>query len=263
MDSKRERLIAILTNSFMPCNGRFPFLVAIISMFFVLNPNSSFQSIKGAILLTLFIALGVIMTFVVSGILSKTLLKGEASSFTLELPPYRKPKWGQIIVRSVLDRTIFVLGRAIVSAAPAGLLIWFLANVNINGVALLKYVTQFLNPFANLLGLDGVILFAFVLGLPANEIVLPVILMSYMSGNNLAQISDYAQIREVLVQNGWDNITAVCTMIFSLFHWPCATTLLTIKKETKSNKWILFSAFLPTITGTVMCLIISLISKNF
>ncbi len=261
IDSERERLIAIITNSFVPCNGRFPFLAALISMFFVFNARNNFASVTGAIILMAFIVLGVTMTLLVSKLLSETLLKGVPSSFTLELPPYRKPKWGQIIVRSVLDRTVFVLGRAIISAAPAGLIIWVFANVNIDGITLLNHISNFFDPFARLLGLDGVILFAFILGLPANEIVLPIILMSYMSGESLTQLSDLSLIRDILLKNGWTNVTAVCTMIFSLFHWPCSTTLMTIKKETGSVKWTILSAILPTLTGMILCFLISNIFK--
>ena len=263
IDSKRERLVAVITNSFVPCNGRFPFLTALISMFFVFNQKSGLKSVSGAVLLTLFITLGVLMTFVISKLLSNTLLKGVPSSFTIELPPYRKPKWGQIIVRSVSDRTVFVLGRAVISAAPAGLLVWILANVNIDGTAILNHISNFLDPLARIFGLDGVILFAFILGLPANEIVLPIILMSYMAGGSLVQLSDLSQIRNILIQNGWTDVTAICTIVFSLFHWPCATTLMTVRKETGSTKWVLLSAILPTLTGLAMCFVISLISVLF
>jgi len=261
IDSGRERLIAILTNCFVPCNGRFPFLAALISMFFVYSQEGGFKSVCGAAMLTVFVMIGILMTFAMSNILSKTLLKGVPSSFTLELPPYRKPKWGQIIIRSVLDRTVFVLGRAVMSAAPAGLLIWVFANVSIDELTLLSHINSFFDPFARLLGMDGVILFAFILGLPANEIVLPIIIMSYMTNGNLTQLPDLSEVRSILIQNGWNNITAVCTMIFSLFHWPCATTLMTIKKETGSMKWTLLSLLLPTMTGMIICFVISCISN--
>lgn len=262
IDSERERIIAILTNSFVPCNGRFPFLVAIISMFLI-TANSSFSTFFGALILTSFIIIGIFVTFLVSSFLSKTFLKGTTSAFTLELPPYRKPKITQIIVKSVVDRMIFVLGRAVTAAAPAGLIIWFLANITIKDITLLNYISTFLDPFGKLLGLDGVILLAFVLGLPANEIVLPIIIMAYMSKASLVKIEDLSIIKNLFVQNGWTTVTAVCTMVFSLFHWPCATTLMTVKKETKSLKWTFLSLAIPSIVGMTVCFLISTISKLF
>ena len=262
IDSERERIIAILTNSFVPCNGRFPFLVAIISMFLI-TANSSFSTFFGALILTSFIIIGIYLTFLVSSFLSKTFLKGTTSAFTLELPPYRKPKITQIIVKSVVDRMIFVLGRAVTAAAPAGLIIWFLANITIKDITLLNYISTFLDPFGKLLGLDGVILLAFVLGLPANEIVLPIIIMAYMSKASLVKIEDLSIIKNLFVQNGWTTVTAVCTMVFSLFHWPCATTLMTVKKETKSLKWTFLSLAIPSIVGMTVCFLISTISKLF
>lgn len=263
IDSPRERLIAILTNSFVPCNGRFPFLISIISMFLIFSLDGSFKSILGALLLTGFVLLGIFMTFLMSKLLSKTLLKGTPSSFTLELPPYRKPKCRQIIVRSVLDRTIFVLGRAITSAAPVGLIIWLLANITVGDITLLKHINLFLDPFGKLIGLDGVILFAFVLGLPANEIVLPIIIMSYMASGSLMQFDNLNVVRELLIQNDWTEVTAISTMIFSLFHWPCATTLMTVKKETNSLKWTFLAFLLPTLTGILACFIFSAAARLF
>lgn len=257
IDSPRERLIAILTNSFVPCNGRFPTIISIISMFFVAGIPGISSSILGVLILTLVILIGICATFIHSKFLSKTLLKGEVSSFTLELPPYRTPEWGKVIVRSLLDRTLFVLGRAISVAAPAGLIIWIFANVNINGVSILNYCTTFLDPFAKLMGLDGVILMAFILGFPANEIVFPIILMSYLSTGELMQINDISAMKMILVDNGWTWITAICTIVFSLMHWPCSTTCLTIKKETESWKWTLIGMALPTISGIIICMIIN------
>ena len=194
-------------------------------------------------------------TFIISKILSKTILKGLPSTFTLELPPYRKPQLGKILVRSIFDRTLFVLGRAISTAAPAGIVIWILANIGINGCSLLQYIANFLNPFAQLMGLDGYILAAFILGLPANEIVLPIILMCYLKASNLVNLEDTMTIKDILIQNGWTIITAINIMIFSLMHFPCATTLITIKKETKSIKWTLLSFAIPTVFGIVLCMI--------
>lgn len=202
IDSPRERLIAIITNNFVPCNGRFPTLIAIITMFFAGMFVGPFQSIASTLILTCVILLGVFMTLTISKILSKTILKGIPSSFTLELPPYRKPQVGKIIVRSIFDRTLFVLGRAIVVAAPAGLVIWLMANLNVNGLSILTHCANFLNPFAHLIGLDGYILMAFILGFPANEIVIPIIIMSYMATGSIIELSSTAQLHSLLVENG-------------------------------------------------------------
>ncbi|MBQ7136664.1 MAG: ferrous iron transport protein B [Bacilli bacterium] len=259
IDSPRERLIAIITNSFVPCNGRFPTLIAIITMFFVgVNSNNSILSV--AILMSV-ILLGILMTFIVSKLLSMTILKGIPSSFTLELPPYRRPQVGKVIIRSVLDRTIFVLGRAVTIAIPAGIVIWVLANVSYNGLSLLLHVSNFLNPFASILGMDGIILLAFILGFPANEIVMPIIIMSYMATGNLTDFTNLADLKLLLVNNGWTITTAISIMIFSLMHWPCSTTCLTIKKETKSNKWTLISILIPTLCGIIICTALNLLFK--
>lgn len=259
IDSPRERLIAILTNNFVPCNGRFPTLIALISMFFV-TATGLRGSVLSALLLTLVILLGIITTLLLSKLLSKTLLKGIPSSFTLELPSYRRPQFLKVLVRSVFDRTVFVLGRAIAVAAPAGLIIWLFANLQINGINLLTHISGFLNPFARWIGLDGVILMAFLLGLPANEIVLPIILMSYLSTGTLTEYESLSQLKEILIANGWTWGTALCTMLFSLFHFPCGTTLWTIYKETKSFKWTLLSFLLPTAVGILLCFFVNSIA---
>ncbi len=250
IDSKRERLLAILTNSLVPCNGKFPTLLAIISVFFAQNRPSYI----GALLLTGLVLLGILMTFLVSWVLSKTLLRGESSFFILELPPYRKPMVGKIIVRSFIDRTLFVLGRAVTVAVPAGAILWMLSNIFINDHSLLYYLGSLLNPAGILLGLDGFILIAFILGLPANEIVLPIILMAYTGMGSLTEAESFSSLQEILVQNGWTNLTAVCTLLFSMFHWPCATTLITVKKETGSLKWTFLTALIPTMIGIVLCI---------
>lgn len=264
IDSPRERLIAILTNSFVPCNGRYPTLISIITMFFASTIIGGFTgSILSTLLLTCVILLGVIMTLFVSKMLSKTILKGIPSSFALELPPYRKPQIGKVIVRSIFDRTLFVLGRAVTVAIPAGLIIWIMANVNVYGNSLLSYCTDFLDPFGKLIGLDGVIVMAFILGFPANEIVVPIIIMSYMATGNLMELNSLTSLRELLANNGWTITTAICMMLFCLFHFPCGTTCITIKKETGSLKWVLIAFLLPTIIGIILCLIVSSISKIF
>ena len=253
IDSPRERLIAILTNNFVPCNGRFPTLIAIITMFFAGSVAFPFQSIVSTLLLIAVILLGVFLTFGVSRLLSVTILKGIPSSFTLELPPYRKPQVGKVIIRSIFDRTLFVLGRAVSVAAPAGLIIWIMANVTIGDMTLLAHCSQFLDPFARLLGLDGVILLAFILGFPANEIVVPIIIMAYMASGNLVEFDNLLELKALLVSQGWTWVTAISTMLFSLIHWPCSTTCLTIHKETQSMKWTLLSFALPTAIGMVVC----------
>jgi|LSQX01.3.fsa_nt_gb ferrous iron transport protein B len=272
IDSPRERLIAILTNNFVPCNGRFPMLITISTIFIAraglrhyetggtqaishkgeLVSSPLLQGVIGTLTMTSIIILGVFMTLLVSRILSKTILKGLPSSFTLELPPYRRPQIGKVLVRSVLDRTLFVLGRAVVVAAPAGLVIWIMANINIDGISLLNHSAGFLDPFAALLGLDGYILMAFILGLPANEIVMPIILMSYMATGTILDMESLEALGALLVKNGWTWLTAVNVMLLSLMHFPCATTLLTIKKETGSWKWTLAAFLIPTGTGLLI-----------
>ena len=249
--SPRERLIAVLTNSFVPCNGRFPLLIAVIGMFFA--GSGALSGILSALLLTAFVLLGTAATLAVSGFLSKTLLRGVPSSLTLELPPFRRPQIGRVLVRSVLDRTLFVLGRAATAAAPAGLVLWLAANLRAGGGTLLSAVTAFLDPAGRFLGMDGVILTAFVLGIPANEIVLPIVIMAYASESAITGFSDVAALRTLLVQHGWTRLTALCVMLFSLFHWPCATTLLTVKKETGSAWLTLLSLALPTALGAALC----------
>lgn len=263
IDSPRERLIAILTNSFVPCNGRFPILISIITMFLVGVEGGFWNSLLGVLILMMVIGFGIFITFVTSSVLSKTLLKGVPSSFTLELPPYRRPQYGKVIVRSIFDRTLFVLGRAITVAIPAGLVIWCLANININGGSLLSILSNVLDPLGRLLGMDGVILLAFILAFPANEIVIPIIIMSYMSTGNLVDISNLSTLREVLVSNGWTWVTAVSVMLFSLMHWPCSTTCLTVKKETSSIKWTILSIVIPTFCGVVVCLIFNALVHIF
>jgi ferrous iron transport protein B len=263
IDSPRERLIAMITNNFVPCNGRFPTLIAILTMFFVGVESGPFKSVLSSVLLTFIIILGVLMTFAVSKLLSMTILKGIPSSFTLELPPYRKPQIGKVIIRSIFDRTLFVLGRAIVIAAPAGLIIWITANITLGDFTLLAHLSNFLDPFAKLLGMDGVILLAFILGFPANEIVVPIMIMSYMATGSILELDSLGDLKQLLVDNGWTWITAISTMLFSLMHWPCSTTCLTIKKETQNLKWTAISFIIPTIMGIVFCFTFANIAKLF
>ena len=263
IDSPRERLLAILTNNFVPCNGRFPTLVNLILIFFVGTAGGAGRSVLSALMLTGIILLGILATFGVTKLLSRTLLRGVPSSFTLELPPFRRPQVGQVLLRSVFDRTLFVLGRAVTAAAPAGLLLWLMANLTVDGCSLLSLCAAFLDPFARLMGLDGVILIAFILGLPANEIVIPIILMAYLSQGTLQDPTSLAAMRELFLANGWTPVTALCTMLFSLMHWPCATTLITIKKETGSRKWTALAAVLPTLCGMAACMLVNAVGSLF
>lgn len=263
IDSPRERLLAILTNNFVPCNGRFPTIITILTMFFVGSSVGIKSSLLSSILLTLVILLGILTTFAVTKILSRTILKGVPSSYTLELPPYRKPQVGKVIIRSIFDRTLFVLGRAAAVAAPAGLVIWLMANITVGEANLLTHVSEFLDPFAKIMGLDGVILMAFILGFPANEIVIPIIIMTYLAKGTIVGIESVSEMKDVFLQNGWTWLTAVNTIIFSLMHWPCSTTLITIKKETGSFKWAALSAVIPTVLGITFCIIITAVAKIF
>ena len=250
IDSPRERLIAILTNSFAPCNGRFPLLIFLCSVFF------AGSAAGGALLLTGVIAASVGLTLLVSRILSATVLRGEAVSFALELPPYRMPQIGRVIVRSVRDRTLFVLARAAAVAAPAGVLIWILANVQIGDTAILSHITAFLDPAARVFGIDGVILLAFILGFPANELVMPLIVMGYLSSGTIASGVDFASFRALLLANSWTVQTALCTLVLTVAHAPCSTTCLTILRETRSAKWTLAAVLIPAGIGLALCILI-------
>ena len=257
LDSPRERMIAMLTNSFVPCNGRYPTMIAVITMFFLGGAAGLGASLLSAVCLALVIVLGVGMTLLVSRILSGTVFRGMPSSFTLELPPYRRPQVGKVLVRSLLDRTLFVLGRALSVAAPAGALIWLLANWNVGGRSLLAWCTGFLDPLGRLLGMDGVILTAFLLGLPANEIVLPLMLMAYTAQGALTEIPDLAALQGILEANGWTWATGVCVILFSLMHWPCSTTCLTVRRESGSWKWAAAAFLIPTAAGMAVCFLFS------
>ena len=259
MRSTRERLIAIVTNCFVPCNGRFPLLITVATIFFAGMFNGIVGSLVSTFIVLGVILLGIVLSLFISKILSCTILKGESSGFILELPPYRKPQIGSILVRSVLDRTIFVLGRAVCSAIPAGIVIWVLANVQIDGTSMISYIACFFDPIAKIMGLDGYILTAFIFGIPANEIVLPILLMMYMKSGYLVDISDRWRIGEILIANGWTILTAINVMIFTLLHFPCMTTLLTIKKETNSSKWVWISFLIPTVCGMIICILTNFI----
>ena len=249
IDSERERLLAVLTNSLMPCNGRFPALIALMTMFFSLSGST----LTAALLLTAALVLCVGLTFGATWLLSVTVLRGKPSAFALELPPYRAPQVGQVLVRSVFDRTLFVLGRAAAVAAPAGMVLWALANVHPGGVSLLTRCAAVLDPLGQAMGMDGVLLLAFVLGFPANEIVLPIAVMGYLAQGSLGDVPGLAQMHALLTANGWTWTTAVSAVLFFLLHWPCSTTLWTIRRETGSAKWTLLAALLPTALGMALC----------
>lgn len=263
IDSRRERLIAILTNVFMPCNGRFPMLIALVTMFLLAGRTGPGASALGALFLVAILALGVAATLLVSRLLSRTLLRGAPSSFTLELPPYRRPQVGKVIVRSVLDRTLYVLGRAVCVAAPAGGLIWILSHVQLGGATLIASLCAFLEPLGRVMGLDGAILAAFLLGFPANEIVLPLLLMIYSGGGALAGYDSLEALRQVLVQNGFTAMTAVNMCLFGLMHFPCGTTCLTIRKETGSVFWTVLAWILPTLCGIFACTLVTALCRLF
>lgn len=263
IDSPRERLIAVITNSLVPCNGRFPTIIALISMFFVGAAAGIWRTFLSAAMLMLVIIFCVFMTFLSSYVLSSTILKGVPSSFTLELPPYRRPQVGKVIVRSVFDRTLFVLGRAAAVAAPAGVIIWLISNVHIGGESLLAIFSNALDPIGTLMGLDGVILLAFILGFPANEIVLPIMIMAYLETGTIQEMTSLPQLYELLTANGWTILTAVCTLLFSLMHWPCSTTCLTIYKETGSLKWTAISILTPTLMGFILCTLLTQAAELF
>jgi len=263
IDSPRERLIAILTNNFVPCNGRFPTLIMLATVFVASAFPAALTSFIAAGTVVGVVLIGVAFTFLMSWILSRTVLKGEASAFTLELPPYRKPNFGRILYTSLIDRTIFVLWRAIQTAAPAGAIIWLLANIAVGDSNLARVIADWLNPFGILLGLDGVILLAYIIAIPANEIVVPTMMMMYMGvGMMINGPSSSGAIFDLLVNgNGWTMLTAVNLMLFALLHNPCATTIVTIYKETKSWKWATLSVVMTLGTAVLVTFLTASIAR--
>lgn len=258
IESKKMRLMAIITNSFMPCNGRYPMMIAVITMFLI-NDFGILSSIVCALVLVLLILLSIVITFIVNKILSRTLCKNDKVSFVLELSDYRRVKLGELIVRSVVERTLFVLGRAVTAAVVAGIIIYLVTNISIGDVSLLDGLSKLFEPIGNLMGLDGVILLAFILGLPANEIVIPIMLMTYLGTNTLTDYDSVQTLKTILVDNGWSITTAISFLIFTLFHFPCATTLMTIKKETNSWFVTFLSFIIPLLIGISLCFVINLI----
>ncbi len=263
IDSPRERLIAILTNNFVPCNGRFPTLIAIATIFVGGALAPQYETMAVTVFMTGLVLLGVVFTFAMSWLLSHTVLKGEASSMVLELPPYRKPQIGAVIYRSMIDRTLFVLKRAVIMAAPAGVITWIFANVYIGDTSILLHMVGWLQPVAYAIGLDGYILLAFILGLPANEIVVPILLMSYLSTGYMIELDELSQLHQVFISHGWTWLTALNTMLFCLLHWPCTTTLLSTYKESGSAKWTFLAFLLPTAVGFAVCFLVAQTARFF
>lgn len=263
IDSPRERLIAILTNNFVPCNGRFPTLIMLATVFVAASFPPALTSLIAAATVVGVVLIGVMFTFIASWVLSRTVLKGEASAFTLELPPYRRPNVSRILYTSIIDRTIFVLWRAMQTAAPAGAIIWVLANIPIADSNLARAIADWLNPFGLLLGLDGVIILAYIIAIPANEIVVPTMMMVYMgAGMMINGPTNNTEIFDLLVNgNGWTMLTAVNLMLFALLHNPCATTIMTIYKETKSLKWATLSVVMTLGTAIVVTFLTASIAR--
>ena len=257
IDSPRERLIAILTNTFSICNGRFPTLIALATIFMGSLAARAYSSMLATLAVVAIIMTGILTSLLVSYLLSRTLLQGVSSFFVLELPPFRKPQLGQILIRSLLDRTLFVLWRAVVIAAPAGALTWILANSFVADTSVFALIAGWLDPLGQLMGMDGIILIAFLLGLPANEIVLPILIMGYLSAGSMLELDSLNALQTLLLDHGWTWITALCVMLFSLLHFPCGTTLYTIFKETRSARWTIMAALIPLALGILVTLIVN------
>ena len=263
LETENERRIAALTNNFVPCNGRFPTITALISIFIIAAVPWIYAPAAGALVLMCAVILSVSVSLLVSRFLSRTFLKTGSHSFLMELPPFRRPQVIRILFRSVFDRTLRILFRAVIAAVPAGALIWVLANTCISGKPVISFLTSFLDSPARLIGLDGVILSGFLLGAPANEIVLPITLMIYSGTGSLADCSDISRMGELLINNGWTIKTAVCTILFSLMHFPCTTSMITFYKETKSLRWTAAAALIPTLCGIFCCMTVNLIFTLF
>ncbi|KZZ83280.1 MULTISPECIES: nucleoside recognition domain-containing protein [Bacillaceae] len=257
IESPRERMLAILTNNFVPCNGRWGTLIILSSLFMAAGFTGGWASLVTTAVIVGIVLFGVIVTFFVSFVLSKTALKGVPTHYTLELPPYRKPKVWDTVVRASLTRSISVLMRAVKIAAPAAMLTWILANVFIGDTSILMYFVNFLDPFGKMLGMDGYILAAFLIGLPANEIVLPVLLMGYLSTGSLTEVDNLMDLKQIFLDHGWTWLTALNMMLFSLLHFPCGTTLINIYKETKSKKWTFMSFIIPTVIAIAVTFILA------
>lgn len=266
IDSPRERLLAIITNNFALCNGRWPTQILIATLFIGSLAPAHWAGLISATAVVGIALLGVLLTFLVSWVLSRTVLRGQVSTFSLELPPYRPPRLLQTVYTSIIDRTLFVLFRAVVFAAPAGAVIWLTANLHIGGASVATHMINLLGPLGALMGLNGVILLAYIVAIPANEIVVPTILMLTVLTAKLSGVgegagvmfeADEASTKAILVGGGWTLMTAVNLLLFSLAHNPCSTTILTIWKETRSVKWTTAATFLPLVTGIVLCALVT------
>nr|WP_245203820.1 nucleoside recognition domain-containing protein [Ammoniphilus resinae] len=263
IESPRERLIAILTNNFVPCNGRWPTLIVMAAIFMGGAVGSAYSTIVAAAMVVVLVLIGISVTLAVAWGLSKTALKGIPSNFTLELPPYRRPQFGRTILRSMMDKTWFVLRRAVIVAAPAGVITWLLGNIQLGELSILAHIANFLQPIGYAMGLDGYILMAFILGLPANEIVLPILIMGYMASGGMMEFDSLNSFRDLLVNHGWTWLTALNMMLFSLLHYPCGTTIYTIAKETKSKKWTLLAVLIPTSIAVGVTFLVAQIVRFF
>ncbi len=264
IDSPRERLVAILTNNFVPCNGRFPTLIMLATVFVAASFPPAVASLVAAGSVVAIVLVGVMFTLVVSWVLSRTILKGEASAFTLELPPYRRPGILRILYTSLIDRTLFVLWRAMLTAAPAGAVIWLLGNIEVGSQNLAAHIAGALNPLGWAIGLDGVILLAYIIAIPANEIVVPTMLMVYMAQGMMTDLTGFDALRALLIdKHGWTLLTAVNLMLFSLLHNPCATTIITIYKETLSAKWAAIGALMPLVLAFAVTFMTASLARMF
>jgi ferrous iron transport protein B len=263
INSPRERLIAILTNNFVPCNGRWPTLILMATIFVAATfpPQTAFLVASFTILIIM--AVGVLVTFLVSALLSRTLLKGESSFFTLEMPSYRRPQLLRILYTSFIDRTIKVLYRAVIWAVPAGVLIWILGNVSVGGTTLMSLSADILSPIGLVIGLDGMILLAYIIAIPANEIIIPTIIMGYMGTSMMAELTSTSELYALFISQGFTIVTAICLMLFSVLHYPCATTTHTIWKETGSLKWTILSNLIPLIVAFLVCFVVTQIFHIF
>ncbi|API93251.1 ferrous iron transporter B [Virgibacillus sp. 19R1-5] len=262
IESPRERMIAILTNNFVPCNGRWPLLILLAGLFMAAGFSSGMSTFISASVVVGIVLFGIVMTIFVSWALSKTLLRGVPSHYTLELPPYRKPKVWNTIVRATLDKSWFVLKRAVIIAAPASVITWILANIFVGDQSVLQHFVGFLDPFAQAIGLDGFILMAFILGFPANEIVLPILLMGYLATGSMIEVDNLSDLKQIFLDHGWTWLTALNMMLFSLLHYPCGTTMLNIWKETKSAKWTFAAFAIPTTIAIVVTFIIAQVARG-
>ena len=259
IENKRDRRIAAVTNNFCPCNGRFPTIIAMITLFLTGSMTPFLRSAAASLILTGVIILCMLVSLAATKLLSLFVFKGRQSSMVLELPPYRKPQIIKTIIRSLIDKTAKILGRAVLVAVPAGVMIWLLTHITVGGQSLIVWCAGFLDPFGRLMGLDGTMLTAFILGFPANEIVLPIAVMIYQSGGTFGDIQSLSALYDVLIANGWSITTAICAIIFTVMHFPCSTTLITIRKETGSAFCTFVAFILPTVCGIICCMLVNLV----